>query len=83
MNSSLFNDLSKSFKVSVELKHKILKAIIFEKNKRNMTNKEFADFLKITKGTITKLERFDYNFSIEYLLKICTDLDLKVDVLIS
>jgi len=47
---------------------------------RGMTQKEFADFLGVSQGMVSKWESEDYNFSIAGLAKICDKLNLELEI---
>lgn len=45
-----------------------------------MTQKEFADFMGVTQGMVSKWESREYNFTIKSLNEICQKLDLSLAV---
>lgn len=47
-----------------------------------MTQKEFADYMGVTQGMVSKWESREYNFTIRTLNEICKkiDLDLRVNI---
>ncbi|MBR1649667.1 MAG: helix-turn-helix transcriptional regulator [Lachnospiraceae bacterium] len=45
-----------------------------------MTQKEFADYMGVTQGMVSKWEGRDYNFTIKTLNEICKKLDLDLSV---
>ena len=45
-----------------------------------MTQKEFADYMGVTQGMISKWESRDYNFTIKALNEICEKVDLELSV---
>jgi transcriptional regulator with XRE-family HTH domain len=46
----------------------------------NMNQTEFAQYMGVTQGMISKWEGSDYNFTIKTLAKIAEKLDLNLDV---
>lgn len=55
-------------------------AITQKRIKDNMTQKEFAKFLCVSQGMISKWEGGDYNFSIKTLAEIAEKLDMELTV---
>ena len=47
---------------------------------RGMTQKEFADFMGVTQGMVSKWESREYNFTIKSLNEICAKLGLEFDI---
>jgi len=47
---------------------------------RGMTQKEFADFMGVTQGMVSKWESREYNFTIKSLNEICEKLGLGCDI---
>ena len=45
---------------------------------KEMTQKEFADFMGVTQGMVSKWESRDYNFTIRSLNEICEKLGLNL-----
>ncbi len=45
-----------------------------------MTQKEFADYMGVTQGMVSKWESRDYNFTIKALNEICEKVDLELSV---
>lgn len=50
--------------------------ITIERCDRDMTQKEFAKFMGVTQGMVSKWESGDYNFTIESICNILEKLDL-------
>ena len=46
----------------------------------NMTQMEFADFMGVTQGMVSKWESREYNFTIKSLNEICQKLDLSFSI---
>lgn len=46
----------------------------------NMTQKEFATFLGVTQGMVSKWEGAEYNFTIEKLIELFDRLDIKIAI---
>ncbi len=47
-----------------------------------MTQKEFAEFMRVSQKTISRWEREDYNFTVEALVNICELLNFQFNVVI-
>lgn len=45
-----------------------------------MTQKEFADYMNVTQGMVSKWESREYNFTIRSLNEICQKIDLKLSI---
>lgn len=45
-----------------------------------MTQKEFADYMGVTQGMVSKWESREYNFTIRSLNEICQKIDLELSV---
>lgn len=80
--SSLFQDLTDVDIKASDLKFKISKAIYRKRKELNMSQKEFAEFMNVSQGMVSKWESFEYNFTIESIVEICCKLDLNFDVTI-
>lgn len=59
---------------------KISAAIILKRLDMGMTQKEFAAFMGVSQGMISKWESSDYNFTIESLSSICERLSIAFSV---
>ncbi|MDF2540123.1 MAG: family transcriptional regulator, partial [Herbinix sp.] len=66
--------------IAARLLAKISSTIVKKRIDLNLTQKEFAEFLGVTQGMVSKWESEDYNFTIEALANICEKLDLKLDI---
>lgn len=55
-------------------------AIVKRRKEMNMTQKQFADYLNVTQGMVSKWESSDYNFSIRALADVAEKLDLDLNV---
>lgn len=47
---------------------------------RGMTQQEFAEYMGVSQGMISKWESRDYNFTIKTLNEICEKIDLKLTI---
>lgn len=47
---------------------------------RNMTQREFAEYMGVSQGMISKWESEHYNFTVEMLAKICDKLGLQLEI---
>lgn len=59
---------------------KISATILKKRIDLGMTQKQFADFMEVSQGMVSKWESEDYNFSIETLAKICDRLDFQLEI---
>lgn len=66
--------------ISARLLAKISATIVKKRVEMNMTQKEFAKYMEVSQGMISKWEGEDYNFTIETLAKICDKLDLNIEI---
>lgn len=51
------------------------------RNKRGMTTRQLAELCGVNNANITKIERGNYNVSIDILSKICDKLGAKVSII--
>lgn len=65
------SDLLAAYKLS-----EISMAITRERISRNMNQQEFAEFMGVSQGMVSKWENGDYNFTIEKLAEIASKLDI-------
>ncbi len=68
-------------KTTIELA-KISARIEMARLDKNMTQKEFADYMGVTQGMVSKWESREYNFTIKSLNEICEKLNIKLDILL-
>ena len=68
-------------KSTIELA-KISARIEMARLEKNMTQKEFADYMGVTQGMVSKWESREYNFTIKSLNEICEKLNIKLDILL-
>lgn len=52
--------------------------IVAQRVKRNMSQKQFAEFMGVSQGMVSKWERGDCNFTLQSLVHIATKLDIPV-----
>ena len=57
---------------------KISAAIVKKRVAMNMTQKEFAEHIKVSQGMISKWESGDYNFSVKTLAEVAEKLDMEL-----
>ncbi len=80
----LFKALSTGLSVaalnSVKLLSKVSAKITVSRIRRNMTQKEFAEFMDVTQGMVSKWESGSYNFTIKQLCEICAKLDITPNI---
>lgn len=72
--------ISKSDIYAAAVIAKVSAFIINYRNKTGMTQKEFAEFMGITQGMVSKWESAEYNFSVESIAKIAEKLSYSFDV---
>lgn len=77
------NAVSPADFIAAKLLTKISTAITKARLEKNMTQKEFAEFLDVSQGMVSKWESSDYNYTIESLANICDKLDYEIDITIS
>lgn len=58
-------------------------AILKERVNRNMTQKEFADFVGVTQGMVSKWESGDYNFTVSSIANVFEKLEMNFEFSIS
>ena len=74
------NYISKSDIYAASVIAKISAFIINYWYKTGMTQKEFAKFMGVTQGMISKWESAEYNFSVESIAQIAEKLGVTVDI---
>ncbi len=74
------NYISKSDIYAASVIAKISAFIINYRYKTGMTQKEFAKFMGVTQGMISKWESAEYNFSVESIAQIAEKLGVTVDI---
>lgn len=72
--------VSKSDIYAASVIAKISAFIINYRNKTGMTQKEFAEYMGITQGMVSKWESADYNFSVDSIAKIAEKLSYSFDI---
>ena len=82
VEESIFYTLSDSDKRKNDKMFQFALVIKHERMARNMTQKEFAEFLHVKQAQISKWESGDCNFTMSTLYFICDklDLDLNIDI---
>lgn len=66
--------------VSAMVQSQVCAAITNERIKRDMTQNQFAEFLGVSQGMVSRWESSDYNFTIDTISKIAVKLDLLFSV---
>ena len=77
-STELFDCLSKEEKKVNDIMAEISYAIMDERRKRGMSQKEFATLLGVSQGMLSRWEGCDYNFSIQKVVSIFTKLDVDI-----
>ena len=62
---------------------KISSVIVSNRLERGMNQKQFAEFVGVSQGMISKWESGEYNFTVETLANICEKLNLDFEVNLS
>lgn len=75
--------LSSSDIVAAKQLAKISSVILSNRLERGMNQKQFAEFVGVSQGMISKWESGEYNFTVETLANICEKLNLDFDVNLS
>lgn len=77
---ALFSDtLTPADVLSAKLMSQISGAITSERLKRNMSQKDFAEYIDATQSLVSRWEKGNYNFSINKIADILTKLGLNAD----
>lgn len=76
----MFPSLTDAQLYASEMKYDISKAIYLKRKEKNMSQKEFAKFMDVSQGMVSKWESFNYNFTIDSISEIFSKLDLKLKV---
>lgn len=79
-SSWLVSSLTKEQVKKLELIHEISMAIVRERKKLGMNQTEFAKFLGVTQGMVSKWESGEYNFTLENISNIFVKLNLDVNI---
>lgn len=80
---SLCPVLTEADKRAIQIKYDISKAIYKKRKQLGKSQKEFADFLCVSQGMVSKWENFDYNYTIESLANICDKLKIRLEVILN
>lgn len=82
--NDVLDSLAASFKneeiVATKLLAKISVTITSKRIELEMNQKQFADYMGVTQGMISKWENGNCNFTIETLASICDKLKLELDI---
>lgn len=77
----LFNEkISESDIIAAKALSEISSTIVKQRLDLRMTQKEFAQYVGVSQGMVSKWESSDYNFSIKSLAEIAVKLDLDLSV---
>ena len=76
--NELFSTLTDAQIMAGELKHRVSDIIHQKRVELNMTQKEFAKYMGVTQGMVSKWESFSYNFSLECIASIFTKLSVDI-----
>ena len=78
--NSLFKELSQTELAIAKVKGIIAGTITNKRNELGMNQKEFAKYMGVTQGMVSKWESCEYNFTIESAITIFDKLGLKFSV---
>ena len=78
--TSLVDGFSISKLNSIRLLSKISAKITIERTDKEMNQTEFAEFMNVSQGMVSKWESGSYNFTIKQLCDICEKLDITPNV---
>lgn len=73
-------ELTESEKKIIDQKGKVAAAILNKRYELNMNQTQFAAYMKVSQGMISKWENGDYNFTIATLQEICEKLNLQLHI---
>ena len=73
----LSENLDSAFMQTMIWKGLISTQIMNARTSRGMNQKQFAEFMGVSQGMVSKWENGDYNFTIETLCSICAKLNIK------
>ena len=80
MYSLLASYISKSDIYAASVIAKVSAFIINYRNRTGMTQKEFADYMGVSQGMVSKWESAEYNYSVESIAQIAEKLGYTFDV---
>ena len=80
MYSLLANYISKSDIYAASVIAKVSAFIINYRNRSGMTQKEFAEFMGVSQGMVSKWESAEYNYSVESIAQIAEKLGYTFDI---
>ena len=72
--------LSESEVVTAIQLGKISAVLEISRIEKGMTQKEFAEFMGVSQGMVSKWESEEYNFTVGTLAKICEKLGLELEI---
>lgn len=58
----------------------ITSAIVKKRVSMNMTQRQFAQYMNVTQGLISRWESADYNFTVKTIAEICEKLNLNLEI---
>jgi len=76
----LKNDKVRSELLLNEAEYRIIEEIIIARREKNMTQKELATLVGTKQSNISRLESGNYNPSLEFLKKIASAMDKRLEV---
>ena len=79
-DSDLFDCMSNEDKAINSVMAEISYLIMDERRKMGLSQKEFAEFLGVSQGIVSRWESCDYNFTIQKAVSIFTKLGLEIEI---
>lgn len=76
-------DITVSDVLSAKCMSDISSAIVKKRLELGLTQKEFAEYMKVSQAMVSKWEGGDYNFSIKSLAELAEKLDLDMEIRLS
>lgn len=74
------DDLSASDLLASKALGEISAAVVKQRLELGMTQKQFAQYMNVSQGMVSKWESSDYNFSVKALAEIAAKLDLDLNI---
>ena len=82
-SSELFSDLTPAEMKTACLMGAVSAELINKRHQMGMTQNDFADFLGVSQGMVSKWEKPGYNFTISALVNLFEKIDVNFDVVLN
>ena len=76
------NYLKKSDVYSAKVRAEVSSILIKKQRQLKMNQKEFAKFMNVTQGMISKWESGDYNFTVDAIAMLCEKIGYTFDIIL-